>query len=107
MTKRIPKLLRTAENQGCVDCGSTHGVVWAHSNLQEHGKGMGLKAHDGMGMWLCATHHAELDQGKLMSKAERREYILTMICRTYLLLWNQGLLEVNLNRKFDWAKLTE
>jgi uncharacterized CHY-type Zn-finger protein len=76
-------------------CGCSDGtIVAAHSNLQEHGKGMGLKAHDGMHAWLCHRCHAELDQGHSMTKAEKREFMLTAICRTYQQLWNQKLLEV-------------
>lgn len=77
-------------------CGSQDGtVVAAHSNLLEHGKGRGLKAHDGMHAWLCYRCHTELDQGRKMSKEERREYTLTAICRTYQRLWDLDLLRVN------------
>ena len=76
-------------------CGSADGtVVAAHSNLLEHGKGKGLKAHDGMMAWLCYRCHSELDQGRKMSKEERRDFMLTAICRTYEQMWNQGLIEV-------------
>ncbi len=91
MMHRDPKLLKTARDQSCVACDAQDGtVVWAHSNLLEHGKGRGIKAHDAMGMFLCHRCHAELDQGSRMTKAERREFILTMICRTWLALCLQG-----------------
>lgn len=77
-------------------CGSQDGtVVAAHSNLLEHGKGRGLKAHDGMHAWLCYRCHTELDQGRKMSKDERRDYTLTAICKTYQALWDLDLLRVN------------
>lgn len=69
-------------------------VVAAHSNMLEHGKGRGLKAHDGMSAWLCYRCHTGLDQGREMTKAERREYTLVAICRTYMRLWDLGLIEV-------------
>lgn len=69
-------------------------VVAAHSNLLEHGKGRGLKAHDGMAAWLCYRCHAELDQGTRLSKQERMEYTMRAICRTYMKMWDQQLIEV-------------
>jgi hypothetical protein len=78
-----------------VMCGNDDGtVVAAHSNLLEHGKGKGMKAHDGMAAWLCYRCHTELDQGKGMSKEERRDFMLTAICRTYVQMWNQELIRV-------------
>jgi len=69
-------------------------IVAAHSNLMEHGKGMGHKAHDGMTAWLCHRCHSQLDQGSLMSKEERNVYTLRAICRTYVHMWDQQLIEV-------------
>lgn len=95
MTFRSRKLLDLARDQSCVMCGSDDGtVVAAHSNLQEHGKGMGHKAHDAMHAWLCHSCHAELDQGHFLSKSEKREYMLTAICRTVMKLWDQDLIGV-------------
>lgn len=96
MTFRSRKLLDLAEGQACVMCGSEDGtVVAAHSNLLEHGKGKGIKAHDGMHAWLCHRCHSQYDQGMEMSKEERREYILTAICRTYMRMWELELLRVS------------
>lgn len=76
-------------------CGNQDGtVVAAHSNLLEHGKGKGIKAHDGMAAWLCYRCHSQLDQGTELSKNERRDYTLTAICRTYQKLWDLDLIEV-------------
>lgn len=95
MTYRNPRLLLLARDQACVACGRSDGtVVAAHSNLGEHGKGMSMKAHDGMTAWLCMRCHRELDQGSVMTKAERRLFTLESICGTYMQLWNQGLIEV-------------
>jgi ferredoxin len=95
MTFRNRKLLDLAEGKPCVMCGADDGtVVAAHSNLLEHGKGMGTKAHDGMTAWLCSHCHFRIDQGKDLNKAEKRELTLTAICRTYQKLWDQNLIEV-------------
>lgn len=92
---RNRKLLDLARDRACVMCNAQDGtIVAAHSNLMEHGKGMGAKAHDGMMAWLCNCCHSELDQGTRLSKSERREYILTAICRTYKEMWDQQLIEV-------------
>jgi ferredoxin len=95
MTYRNPALTRLAKGQSCVACGAKdETVVWAHSNLLEHGKGRGIKAHDAAGMLLCARCHAELDQGTGMSRAEKREFTLDMIAKTHMRLWESGLVEV-------------
>lgn len=92
---RDPKLLKLARDQECVSCGANDGtVVWAHSNLLEHGKGRGLKAHDCMGMLLCSICHHQLDQGFLWDKAEKRERTLMWIAKTHLKLWQEGLVKV-------------
>jgi len=46
-------------------------VVACHSNQSKHGKGMGLKASDIFTVPGCFTCHAELDQGKTMSRDEK------------------------------------
>lgn len=90
---RSKRLLNCAKDQACVACGVQDGtIVTAHSNLQEHGKGTSIKAHDCMSAWLCHRCHSEYDQGKSMTKDEKREFILTMICRTTVRLWQQGLI---------------
>ena len=48
-------------------------VVPAHSNQSKHGKGMGRKADDIYTVPACHGCHAEIDQGKSMTKAERFE----------------------------------
>jgi len=95
LTFRSRKLLDLARGQSCVMCGADdETIVAAHSNLQEHGKGMGHKAHDAMHAWLCHGCHAELDQGHFLSKSEKREYMLTAICRTVMKMWDQDLIGV-------------
>jgi hypothetical protein len=72
MMYRNKKLLEVVRESPCQHCGIEDGtVVAAHSNQLIDGKGRGLKAHDYRIAALCFTCHAELDQGKDMSKAER------------------------------------
>lgn len=95
MTYRNPKLLALARDQACVMCLNRNDtVVAAHSNLLEHDKGRSNKAHDGMTAWLCYRCHTRLDQGADMTREQRREFTLTAICRTYMQLWEQGLIGV-------------
>lgn len=49
-------------------------VVPAHSNSQQDGKGMGIKAADEKTVPACFWCHAEIDQGKRLTKDERRAY---------------------------------
>ena len=92
---RSRKLLDLAKGQACVMCGLQDGtVVAAHSNLLEHGKGRGMKADDSMVAWLCYPCHTEYDQGSKMDKLERRDFILTAICKTHQMLWRLGLVAV-------------
>lgn len=92
---RNPKLLALARGQACVMCDAQDDtIVSAHSNLLEHGKGKGLKSHDGMVSWLCYRCHTKLDQGKDMTREQRRDYTLEAICRTYMRMWDFDLLKV-------------
>ena len=62
---RSEKLLKLAKGQRCVMCMADDGtIVAAHSNLQEHGKGMGLKAKDEHGAYGCSECHATYDRQK-------------------------------------------
>ncbi len=95
MTYRNRKLLDLARGQACVWCGCEDGtIVAAHSNLLEHGKGKGLKAHDSMHAWLCYRCHTEYDQGAKMNREEKRDFILAAICKTYQRMWEQELIKV-------------
>lgn len=55
----------TLESPWCKNRRDT--VVWCHSPFQEHGKGMGCKAHDLFGCYGCFECHTYLD---LASKQE-------------------------------------
>ena len=56
----------------CAACGNEDGtVVAAHANIN---KGMGIKVSDALVAPLCYSCHAELDQGKEMSREEKRDF---------------------------------
>lgn len=75
---------------------SDHGCEPAHSNQQKHGKGMGIKAHDFMHAAGCHACHAELDQGKRLSKDERREYWQAGWERTIAYYFREGWIGVTM-----------
>jgi hypothetical protein len=60
--------------------------VAAHSNQLRHGKGMGLKASDEYVAFLCYCCHSELDQGKNLTKQQRRDMWQTAYERTQVLM---------------------
>lgn len=65
MNWRSKKLTQSAKHESCVACGADDGtIVWAHSNSQKHGKGMGIKAHDLFGAYLCVKCHNNFDYGQ-------------------------------------------
>jgi hypothetical protein len=69
---RNKKLLEVVRLSPCQHCNIADGtVVAAHSNQMREGKGRSLKAHDYRIAALCFTCHAELDQGRAMSREER------------------------------------
>jgi hypothetical protein len=74
MLYRNKKLLELCREIPCQSCGNSDGTVCAaHSNQQRDGKGTGIKASDAMVASLCSKCHYELDNGKDLSKDERRE----------------------------------
>ena len=100
---RSRKLLDHARDQRCMNCGSTHGVVAAHSNQHEHGKGAGMKAHDCFHAWLCHSCHSWLDQGGNdrdptgrydPSYHDKAEMFTRAMHKTWLQLFEQQLLTV-------------
>jgi hypothetical protein len=78
---RNKKLLEKMRELPCASCGADDGtVVAAHANIN---KGMGMKVSDALVASLCYTCHNTLDNGKNLSREERREmwnrcYIKTM-----------------------------
>ena len=90
---RNKKLLELVRSFPCQHCGIQDGtVVAAHSNQLRDGKGRGIKASDYRIASLCFKCHAELDQGKNLSKTERVELWEEAHRRTIAELFEQGLL---------------
>lgn len=78
---RSKKLLVLLRELPCMHCGTMDGTICAAHRNQ--GKGMGMKNSDALVAALCHSCHYELDNGKTLSKEERRElwdqaYINTM-----------------------------
>lgn len=57
----------------CARCWTEGRTQVAHSNQLRDGKGRGLKAYPWRVAALCDGCHTEIDSGKNMTKAERRE----------------------------------
>lgn len=89
MTFGSPKLLARVRSLNCVNCGA-FGVQAAHANLQEFGKGMGIKASDAAIMALCQPCHFMLDQSGKMSKMESRQFQYEMIAKTLVKIFEAG-----------------
>jgi hypothetical protein len=68
---RNKKLLELCRELPCQVCGRNNGtVVAAHRN---EGKGIGLKVSDALVASLCFECHSEMDNGKTLTKEERRD----------------------------------
>lgn len=80
---------RAVASLPCVFCGAP--AQAAHRN---EGKSMGMKTDDSLVAALCPTEHAEIDQGKTMTRDERRAKIDRAIVLTVRELARRGLLFV-------------
>lgn len=71
-------MLKACQGESCylaipgVCRGDIATVVPAHANWADYGKGMGIKARDEYTVPACRDCHSELDQGRHLSKDERR-----------------------------------
>lgn len=92
MTYRSEKLRRAVADLPCQHCGRYGCTQAAHRN---EGKGMGLKTSDALLAALCADCHRELDQGKDMSREERRDMWNRACIKTYQALMETGVLRVS------------
>lgn len=66
----------------------------AHSNQSRHGKGGSIKAHDCYWAAACRHCHAEIDQGKSMTREQRFDAWQRAHEATFLALWIRGLIGV-------------
>jgi len=86
---RSKKLLKLVAGLDCQACGSGNMVQAAHTNWGG-GKGRGVKADDNLVAALCVKCHYEIDQGKELSKEERRLMWFLAHHHTVTKLLNQG-----------------
>jgi len=90
---RNKKLLELMRDIPCMSCGTQDGtVVAAHRN---QGKGMGIKVSDALVAALCVRCHYELDQGKEMSRDERRSFWNESYINTMQHLIEHGILQIS------------
>lgn len=75
----------------CVLCGA-YGVQAAHRN---EGKGAGMKTSDCLTAALCPECHSEIDQGRHMTREERRATMNAAIVMTLEALVKAGRVEIN------------
>lgn len=89
-TYRNPALLATAKGRACVNCGIDDGtIVGAHGN---EGKGMRIKASDSTVMFLCMSCHNILDNGKGLTREQRRQMAYEYNAKTLRILIEEGTL---------------
>lgn len=74
----------------CVMCGG-YGTQVAHRN---EGKGMGSKAHDCWTAALCQECHYQIDNGRDLTRAQRKQRIDDAILRTLAILVEEGRVKV-------------
>lgn len=91
MTFRSEKLRRAVASLACVCCGLEGQTQAAHRN---EGKGMGIKVSDALCAALCVNCHRELDQGRVMTRDERRDFWNRAFINTMQQLIESGVLNV-------------
>ena len=91
---RNPQLLKLAKDAPCAICCSYGTTVSAHSNLLEHGKGMGRKADDCYIAFLCQKCHSRIDQGAGTYLEKKQEWFEAM-AKTYHWLMTHNYLIIN------------
>jgi hypothetical protein len=93
---RDKRILQAARDEPCQWCFRQDGsTVAAHSNQLKHGKGRGIKAPDRFVAFLCFSCHSDLDQGRWMTKEQRRLMWDTAHERTKQILVEKGLIETD------------
>lgn len=90
-TYRSEAWLKAVRPLHCMRCFKEGRTQAAHRN---QGKGMAIKADDCLTAALCVECHAEIDSGKDMTRAERREAMDVAILMTIRALAMKGVLSV-------------
>ena len=88
---RSEPLRRAVADLPCQHCGRHGQTQAAHRN---EGKGMGMKTSDALLAALCVDCHRELDQGKNLSREERRDMWNRACILTYQALVESGVLKL-------------
>jgi hypothetical protein len=88
---RNKKLLEKMRELPCASCGADDCSVAAHRN---EGKGMGMKVSDALVAPLCFTCHRNLDQGKDMTRNERRDFWNRAYIKNIQLMIETGMLKL-------------
>lgn len=89
-TYRSEAWLRAVRQLGCMRCFKEGATQAAHRN---QGKSMAMKTDDCLVAALCAECHAEIDSGRDMTRAERREAMDVAILMTLRALAKKGLVK--------------
>ena len=87
MTYRNEALRRAVAELPCQRC---HGFGKTQAAHRNYGKGMGMKVSDAMLAALCCDCHTEIDQGRHMSRWERRAEMDAAIVETMARLIENG-----------------
>lgn len=83
---RSKRWLSAVHDLDCVRCGASP-VQAAHRN---QGKGMGMKVDDSLCAALCLSCHHEIDNGKNLTREQRRSLMDDAICQTIAQLTRLG-----------------
>ena len=86
-TYRSKRWLQAVAELPCVICFREGATQAAHRN---EGKGMGIKTDDCLTAALCVECHADIDQGAILTRQERRERMDTAILMTVRALAQAG-----------------
>lgn len=96
---RSRQLLDHARERACmmqvpdVCNGNPATVCAAHSNMQLHGKGVGIKSHDWAAAWACNACHDWLDRGPA-PRCDKELAFYRGMSRTLAVLFSERLLAV-------------
>jgi hypothetical protein len=93
MNYRNKKLTKSAKHESCVSCGANDStIVWAHSNSQKHGKGMGMKAHDLFGAYLCHKCHTNYDSGDTLGMLSKNGINMIDKKSWFMEMWERSMI---------------
>ena len=91
---RSEAIRNSANGETCTwpGCGSSHGVVFAHSNMSVHGKSTGRKADDIFGAYICHEHHLNYDRFR---NKDYEFYFMRAMSETWKRLVYKGIIRVD------------